>query len=201
MKILSGFFVAMTCLAIMAPARAQDIKAGNLVIEQPWARASITKNGAAYLTIVNNGTEIDRLTSASTPVAKKAELHTHQMDGGVMRMRPVEALEVHPGEPTVLQPGGLHIMLMDLTHPLKQGDHFDLTLNFDHSGKVVVPVVVLGVGSMRMGPRNSGSMPMGNMPMGNAPASNMPMGNMPMGNTGPGKMPMGNMPMGSPQTN
>lgn len=126
----------------------QDFRAGFLLIEQPWARASIVKTSALYFTIVNNGQAADRLLGASTPVAEKAELHRETMDNGIMRMRPVDALEIQPGKSATLKPGGLHIMLMGLDHPLKQGEVFPVTLIFEHAGKVDVKVLVQGPASM-----------------------------------------------------
>jgi hypothetical protein len=129
---------------------ANDYKAGDISISHPWARASAgkAKAGAAYITITNNGTHVDRLIKMATPVAKKASLHTHKVEGDIMRMRPVKAVEVNPGEPTVMKPGGLHVMLMGLKAPLKEGAAFPLTLTFEKAGAIEVRVMVMKVGSM-----------------------------------------------------
>jgi copper(I)-binding protein len=66
-------------------------------------------------------------------------------------MRPVEAVEVTPGESTVLKPGGLHVMLMGLKAPLKKGKIFTLTLTFEKAGSVDVAVEVQGPGTMAPG--------------------------------------------------
>jgi copper(I)-binding protein len=135
-------------------ADAAEFKIGDLLIERPWARASAAptvKTGVAYLTLVNVGMEADRLVAAATPVAKKAALHTHTMVGNVMKMRPVQAIEVNPGEPSVLKPGGLHIMLMGLKDPLKEGEHFPLTLTFERAGTVEIQVRIQKPGSMEPG--------------------------------------------------
>jgi len=138
--------------SVVPPAAAHEYKLGSLLLDHPWARASIgaAKAGAAYLTITNHGAEADRLVAAATPVARDASLHTHLMEEGVMKMRPVEALEIAPGEPAVLQPGGLHIMLMGLTTPLVEGDSFPLTLTFEKAGSIEVEVKVEG--ATEMGP-------------------------------------------------
>lgn len=137
-------------LGLTAPALAGDYRLGDLRIEQPWARASIgqAKTGAAYLTLNNGGEAVDRLLSVATPAAKRAGLHTHLMDAGVMKMRPVEAIEVAPGAPTVLRPGGLHVMLMGLAAPLMEGESFPLTLTFEQAGAVEVEVRIQGIGAM-----------------------------------------------------
>lgn len=127
-------------------------KQGNIVIENPWARESppTVTNGAVYMRLINKGMEADRLLAVSAEVAENAELHAHLMEEGVVKMRPVEAIEVSPGEPTVLEPGGLHIMLIDLKEPLKAGQHFPLTLQFDRAGEVQVEVTVRRPGETSM---------------------------------------------------
>ena len=142
--------LALGLFVFTSGAAAGEFGVGDLVVEQPWARATpgMGKTGAAYLTLSNHGADADRLLTVATPVAKKAELHGHMMEGAVMKMRPVTAIEVAPGTPTVLQPGGLHVMLMGLTAPLKKGDRFPLTLTFERAGSVEILVDVAGVGAM-----------------------------------------------------
>lgn len=144
MKILPTF-AALCALAFASPALAADI-----TVSSPWARASAPNapNGAAYLEIANAGKDADRLLSASSPVADKVELHTHLMDNGVMKMRPVEGFEVAPGAPQVLRPGGNHIMLMGLKQTLKPGASFPVTLTFAKAGAITVEVPVQDAGAM-----------------------------------------------------
>jgi hypothetical protein len=99
------------------------------------------------MVISTSGNEADQLIGATSPVAATVELHTHVMEGDVMRMRPVKAIEVNAGEPAVLKPGGLHVMLIGLRAPLKQGASFPLTLTFAKSGTVTVNVDVEGPGA------------------------------------------------------
>lgn len=122
-------------------------KVGEITIHQPWARASLgnAPNSAAYMTLETTGAAPDRLVSGSTPAAAKVELHTHMMEGGVAKMRPVDAIEVVPGEPTVLEPGGLHLMLSGLTQKLEAGTTMPLTLVFEHAGEVTLDVPVKGM--------------------------------------------------------
>ncbi|MDF1790572.1 MAG: copper chaperone PCu(A)C, partial [Thalassobaculaceae bacterium] len=105
-------------------------------------------NGAAYLTIRNAGGSVDRLVAASTPVADRAELHTHLKDGDVMKMRAIEAVEVPADGMAMLAPGGDHLMLMGLKAPLKEGESFPITLVFEKAGEMTVTVAVGGVGAM-----------------------------------------------------
>lgn len=141
--------LACLALALAPPTAAEDDRLGDLTIRQPWARASAgpAKAGAAYLAIVNRGTAVDRLVGAETPAARKAALHGHEMDQGVARMRPVEAVEIAPGGTAALAPGGLHVMLMGLAAPLKQGDSFPLALTFERAGRIEVEVRVEAVGA------------------------------------------------------
>lgn len=122
-------------------------RAGELVVEQAWARQPLGKTGAAYVTVRNEGAAPDRLLGAATDVAERAELHASTMEDGVMRMRPLDAVEIHPGEPAVMRPGGTHIMLVGVTRPLEEGDRFPLTLRFERAGSVEVMVRVLGPGA------------------------------------------------------
>jgi len=145
--VLKQMFATLLVAAIagwMSPASAHDYKLGSLEIIHPWARASIGqgKTGAAYVVVSNEGSEPDRLIAASTDIAEKASLHTHIMADGVMKMRPVDAIEIAPGEPAVLEPGGLHIMLIGLKAPLVEGTSFPLTLTFEKAGSIEVEVKV-----------------------------------------------------------
>ncbi|MBI3505441.1 MAG: copper chaperone PCu(A)C [Proteobacteria bacterium] len=137
-------FAAILLVMAAIPALAQQTP---IKVETAWARASAgeARTGSAYLTLHNMGNEPDRLLSVSTPVAGKAELHNHIMVGNVAQMRPVDAIEVSPGSPTVLQPGGLHVMLLDLKAPLKAGQSFPVTLTFARAGKIEATVAVQGL--------------------------------------------------------
>ena len=151
MKPVLQLFAFATLLAILgAPAQAQEVKAGDLVITQPWSRATPggAKIAGGFLTIENKGAAPDRLTSVSGDVAGKVEIHEMAMNNGVMTMRPLDkGLAIEPGKTVKLAPGGLHLMLMDLKSPLKQGDKVPLTLDFEKAGKVAVSLDVQGVGA------------------------------------------------------
>lgn len=134
-------------------ASAHDYKVGELKIDHPWARATpgAIKTGAVYFSVTAQGDTPDRLIAVETPRAAKAEMHTQVMDGDVMKMRPVSAIEVNPGEPTVLKPGGLHIMLVGLTAPMREKERFPMTLTFEKAGKVEVQIAVEAVGARDAG--------------------------------------------------
>ena len=134
-------------LALSAPVLAADT--ATIKIEEPWARESppAVTNGAAYMTLVNTGKEADRLVGASGEVSATVELHSHLMEDGVMKMRPIKAIEVNLGKPAVLKPGGLHIMLIGLKKPLMAGQTFPLRLRFEKAGEIPVDVAVRKMGS------------------------------------------------------
>ncbi len=133
-------------LAVSAGVQAHGQKAGELTLDHPYATPSLagTSNGAAYLRgITNRGDQPDRLLGASTPVAARVELHRMTLDAGVMRMREVPFIELPARSETPLRHGGHHhLMLIDLKRPLKDGDRFDLTLNFERAGTQTVKVWV-----------------------------------------------------------
>jgi periplasmic copper chaperone A len=131
-------------------ARADDIKARDLVISQPWSRA--TPAGAqvasGYLTIANKGTTPDRLLGGSSDAAAKVDIHEMSSDGGVMTMRLIDSgLALAPGATVTLAPGGYHLMLTDIKKPLKQGDGVPITLKFEKAGDVTVTFNVMGIGA------------------------------------------------------
>lgn len=137
---VGGKFLAVAvCLVVAGAVLAQT---GQLEVGDAWARATPGKaeNGVAYLTI--RSPTPDRLVSASTPVAKKAELHTMEMAGMVMKMRPLAGLDIPAGQPVTLKPGGEHIMLIGLNRPLREGQSFPLTLTFEKAGVREVTVAV-----------------------------------------------------------
>src|SRR5215471_18548957 len=97
-----------------APARADEVKVGDLVITQAWTRATPkgAKIGGGYLTIENKGTTLDRLIGVSAEIAGSVQVHEMSMDKGVMKMRPLEnGLAIEPGKTVKLAPGGYHLMM------------------------------------------------------------------------------------------
>jgi periplasmic copper chaperone A len=139
--------VTLALLALLAShsaisAENATFAVADLVVENPWARESVTRTGAAYLTVRNDGDQDDRLVGVSSAVAEKAELHSSVMQDGVMKMRAVEALDVPAHGGAVLEPGGLHIMLIGLKAPLEEGKSFALMLEFENAGEIEVLTTV-----------------------------------------------------------
>ena len=141
---------AMFFCFLVIPARAEEVRAGDLVITQAWSRA--TPNGAkiagGYLTIENKGTAPDKLIGGSGEVSARVEVHEMAMTNGVMTMRALDkGLVIEPGKTVKLAPGGYHLMIMDLKGPFKQGDKVPLTLEFEKAGKITLSLDVQGVGA------------------------------------------------------
>ncbi|MDB5410001.1 MAG: hypothetical protein JWL84_4913 [Rhodospirillales bacterium] len=160
--------LAILALATLsgAAARAED---SAITLGDAWARATPGKapNGAAYLTVTNSGTAPDRLVGASSPVAAKTELHEDKEENGIMKMRPVPALAIPPGQSVTFKPGAYHLMLTGLKEPLKQGTSFPVTLTFEKAGAKQVQVAVGRPGAMSgMAGHDMGGMmhDMGSMP-------------------------------------
>ena len=139
--------LALCAVALGLAARsawAHDYTLGELAIGHPWAPESVgpAPTGAAYFSVVNGGAAADRLVAATTPVAKEAQLHTHLVEDGVVRMRQLKGVDVDPGNPVEFRPGGLHVMLIGLAARLKAGESFALTLTFEKAGAIEVEVRV-----------------------------------------------------------
>jgi len=115
-----------------------------LAVESAWARASAgpVANGAAYVTLVNRG-PATALIAVESDVSRRAELHTHIVDGDMMKMRPVATVDLPAGERVAFKPGGLHVMLMGLVEPLREGEKFSLVLRFA-DGDVRTAEVAIG---------------------------------------------------------
>src|SRR5713226_8489594 len=154
-----GHLTSILLLLLLSGGQAYAQKSGQnaIVVERPWARATPAgaRTGAAYVTLINNGSSSDSLLSAATPVADQVQFHSASEENGVSRMREMRTVEVAPGAVVTFNPGGWHIMVVGLKQPLKEGQTFPLTLNFEKAGKEDVVVSVAKVGAMQ--PGNAGS--------------------------------------------
>ncbi|MGE5171185.1 MAG: copper chaperone PCu(A)C [Rudaea sp.] len=139
--------------AFAAPAAAADYTLKDLRILHPYARPTPpgARSGGIYLVVENVGKEADRLVGAASPAAKIAEIHSMRMEGNVMRMRPIAALDIPPGGKATLAPGGYHVMLSDLHAPLVAGTTVPLTLEFEKAGTIEVRADVEAAGAAHAG--------------------------------------------------
>jgi copper(I)-binding protein len=140
-------FLIAAVLLSLATAEAAPVTVGPLVVDDATASATLGRSttAAAYVTIRNDGTLPDRLVAASSPQAERAGLHLSLVDGGVMRMRPVAALDIRPGETVAMAPGGaLHLMLEGLRAPLRAGGTVPIILHFERAGDIEVQAEIVG---------------------------------------------------------
>ena len=144
-RLLGGFLICV----LSATATAQHYMLGDLSIHRPWSRElpPVAPNGAAYFRVENGGSAMVRIVSVSTPIADRAELHAHETDGGVMKMRHLREVEVPAGGEVSFEPGGLHVMLIGLKQPLKAGESYPLAVEFDGAGTIEVTVEITGMGT------------------------------------------------------
>lgn len=157
---LTAFIAAAAALTSPAAA-AGDYDLGSIHISQPWSRATPkgAASGAGYMTITNKGDAPERVSCVSDDASGQCQIHSMSMEGGVMKMRPVEGgLEIKPGESVALKPGGNHMMFLALKHPLEQGQTVKVTLKFEHAGTIDVDYPVLAIGAPAPGASAGGSM-------------------------------------------
>ena len=117
----------------------------SIVVQNAWARQlpPVAKNGAAYLTLYNNGLTDERLVSMSSSISEMAMLHQNLVDEGMNSMIHVDELLIKAGQTDTFKPGAYHIMLMGLNETLHQGQSFVVTLNFEHAPSIKVIVNII----------------------------------------------------------
>jgi copper(I)-binding protein len=142
MRILLAALIAFAAVAIAHAAT-------SIVVEHPWARATPggAANGVAYATLINKGSESDRLVGAASPVASSVQIHEEKTENGISHMSSLGGIDLAPGATVTLKPSGIHLM-MALKQPLKKGATFPLTLTFQKAGPITVTVKVGSVGQM-----------------------------------------------------
>jgi copper(I)-binding protein len=148
--------LSLLIAGLMMSAGALAGSADQVTVHEPYVRLAPPNAPAtgAFMVIRNGGSKDIKVLKAANPVSKVTELHTHLNDNGVMKMRPVPAIDIKAGGEAVLKPGGLHVMMIDLQVPMKEGDVVPITLTFeDGSSKQVDAKVVRPVAA---------PMPMGN---------------------------------------
>lgn len=135
-------------------ASAHDYRVGSLRIDHPWAVATPkgATVGVGYMKITNEGTQSDRLIRVTTPVSRKAAVHDMTHEGGVMKMRQLDGIEIKPGETIELTPQGKHVMFEDLAAPLAEGARVKSTLVFEKAGSIEVEYAVAPLGTKAPNP-------------------------------------------------
>ncbi len=126
-----------TSLALAGCGQSADEPASKIVIFNAWMR--LPPGGrdisAAYLVIHNNG-GADTLLSASSPMADDVQMHIHEVDGEVMRMRHEDSVAIPANSSVDYKPGGRHLMMFGVPDDLRAGDEILLTLVFERGGEI-----------------------------------------------------------------
>lgn len=112
--------------AAITAAQAQEVS-----VKDPWIRGTVQGQSATGAFMELTGKSNARLVGAASPVAKTVEVHNMKIENGVMKMFPVEGIDLPAGKPVKLAPGGYHVMLMGLQQPLLAGDKVPLKLTFE----------------------------------------------------------------------
>jgi hypothetical protein len=125
--------LSLLAAGLLLSAGALAGSADQVTVDNPYVRLAPPNAPAtgAFMVIRNNGDKDVKVVKADNPLSRATELHTHINDGGVMKMRPVPAIDIKAKGEAVLKPGGLHVMLIDLKAPMKEGDSVPVTLTFD----------------------------------------------------------------------
>lgn len=136
MKKIYAIFLSLFMMTASAEHAAQ---LGSLKIKDPYARATVPaqKAGGGFVIIENAGAA-DKLIAVSSSVAKDMQLHMMSMEGNVMKMRQVQSIDVPAKGSVELQPGGFHLMFIDLKGQLKAGDQIPVKLKFEKAGEIEV---------------------------------------------------------------
>ncbi|MBA1262572.1 copper chaperone PCu(A)C [Stutzerimonas sp. NM35] len=146
LRLVTAFVFSTTALSALAhDAHSHHQQMAEMpTVSGAWSRAMppSAPTGAVYFTLNNPGDRQERLIGAQTPRAGKTELHTHVHEGDIMRMEQIDSVEIPAGGQAEFKPGGHHVMLFQLNEPLVAGEHFPLTLIFEHAGEVVVDVAI-----------------------------------------------------------
>lgn len=154
LTVLLMVMVTIAAQCVVAPAQESAAPAAEksppkVVVMNSWSRPSPMQagNGAVYMTLMNEGGQPDVLLSVETDVAEVVELHETKMEGDVMKMGPISSIEIPAGGSINLEPGGRHIMLINLKQQLTPGEKIKLILNFEKSGQKTIEVEIRELGA------------------------------------------------------
>lgn len=149
-KAIQSLSVALLMGLPIASSAQQMSDNASLVVENPWARASLGKSrpGGAYLTVRNEGSDPISLIGLRSEISGMASIHeTRTNSDGVSSMTPANEILIPAGGMIALEPGGYHAMLMQLQSPLVEGQTFPLTLLFSDGTELEITVPILGIGA------------------------------------------------------
>lgn len=117
-------FALIASIALATSAFAQT------TVTQPWARATVPQQTAGGVYLQLRSPDAARLVKATSPAARSVEIHTMEMNGQMMKMREVDAVDLPAGQSV----GNFHIMLIGLTQQLKEGQTVPMSLTIERKG-------------------------------------------------------------------
>lgn len=141
----------LICL-LLCISRVAAASEGGMTIIAAWSRATAPGAPAAvvYMRLANQSNLTVTLESIETPIAAWARIHRSVSREGVVKMTPIDKLSLAPGERLEFEPGGLHVMLMELRHPLVEGETFPITVTFSRHPDLHIEVLVGAMGQMKV---------------------------------------------------
>lgn len=136
------FFTTLISFFISSSVLAADIS-----VSQQYVRESIpgTSISSAYMSLINQSSKSVSLTSITSPVSNRIEMHEHIMTAEMMKMQQVDSIVINANDKVVLQPHGYHIMVFNLQQPLQADTEITMTLHFDNKENVTIAVPVVGL--------------------------------------------------------
>lgn len=125
------YAVLLLALLFVGQAQAQSV-----TVKDAWIRGTVQGQNATGVFMELTGKSNTRLVGVSTPLTKTAEVHNMKLENGVMKMFPVDGIDVPAGKTVRLASGGYHVMLLNLQKPLNAGDKVPLQLTFELADKL-----------------------------------------------------------------
>lgn len=122
-------------IAIAALLCAAQAWAGDVAVSGAWARATAPGQESAAMQFSITSKQEAQLVAISSPVAGAVEMHSMTHDNGVMKMHAIEFLPLPAGKEVDLGASGIHVMLLNLKHPLKAGESIPFTVTVQFAGK------------------------------------------------------------------
>jgi copper(I)-binding protein len=111
------------------------VHAQEVTIKEPWVRGTVRGQKATGAFMQLTASEAATLVAVDSPVAGSVLIHEMKMENDVMKMRPIQKLDLPAGKAVELKPGGYHMMLMGLKQPLKKGEAVPIRLRFESKDK------------------------------------------------------------------
>lgn len=145
--LVAAFLLAMPA-GVVTPAKAHDggnlYQSGNIVVSHLWTHATSATSDAieVFLTIANTGLEGDELIAATTRFTGPGRLQAPAFENGSLRVVEAPTLEIAPGQSISFQQGGITLVLPNVQRVLREGDHFDIVLEFTQAGTITAEVGV-----------------------------------------------------------